>query len=237
MMQELLRLDKLLGHSGFGSRKEIKLLCKGGSVTIDGQVCRDSACKINPANNVVMVDGKLVRYARYHYLMLYKPSGVVSATEDHLDRTVLDLLPQEYKGAGLFPVGRLDKDTTGLLLLTNDGTWAHRITSPKKHINKLYEAVVDGAIPDTLEQQFAQGIILADGLHCLPAKAEQIGEHCVRIIVQEGKFHQVKRMCAAVGLTVTQLHRAQIGALLLDTALAPGEARSLTEAEKDLVFA
>lgn len=143
--------------------------------------------------------------------MLYKPSGVVSATEDNVSQTVIDLLPQKYQGSRLFPVGRLDKDTTGLLFLTNDGTWAHGITSPKKHQPKRYEAVVEGDIPADIGERFAAGIVLSDGLECLPAAAEQTGDHTIAVVVEEGKFHQVKRMCAAVGLTVTKLHRRSIG--------------------------
>lgn len=231
-----LRLDKLLGHTGWGTRKEIKALCKSGVVTINGVICRDSGAKVDPAVDRVAVDGDVVAYEATTYLMLYKPAGVLSATEDRFSETVLDLLPQQYQGAGLFPVGRLDKDTTGLLLLTNDGQWAHRITAPKKHIDKVYEAVVSGDIPADIDDQFAAGIVLADGLHCLPARAVVTGTQTVEITVQEGKFHQVKRMCAAVGLTVTALHRRSIGGLVLDETLAPGAFRPLTEAERMLPF-
>ena len=235
-MAKTMRLDKLLGHCGWGTRRQLKELCKGGHVWVNGQCCRDSAAKINPQQDAIQVDGEPVCYEEYYYLMLYKPQGVLSATEDRFAKTVLDLLPQPYQGAGLFPVGRLDKDTTGLLLLTNDGTWAHRITSPKKHIDKVYEAVVDGCIPTDIEAQFQKGIVLADGLQCLPAHAVVTGENTLDITVQEGKFHQVKRMCAAVGLMVTALHRRSIGALVLDASLEPGQYRKLTAEEKDLPF-
>lgn len=235
-MAKTMRLDKLLGHCGWGTRRQLKELCKGGHVWVNGQCCRDSAAKINPQQDAIQVDGEPVCYEGYYYLMLYKPQGVLSATEDRFAKTVLDLLPQPYQGAGLFPVGRLDKDTTGLLLLTNDGTWAHRITSPKKHIDKVYEAVVDGCIPTDIEAQFQKGIVLADGLQCLPAHAVVTGENTLDITVQEGKFHQVKRMCAAVGLMVTALHRRSIGALVLDASLESGQYRRLTAEEKDLPF-
>lgn len=235
-MQDVLRLDKLLGHSGYGSRKEIKVLCKSSAVEVDGRVVVDSSLKVNVSKSVITVDGQVVQYARYHYLMLHKPQGVVSATQDNTCRTVLDLLPQQYQGAGLFPVGRLDKDTTGLLLLTNDGVWAHRITSPKKHIDKVYEAVVDGNISDDISGKFVSGIVLEDGMHCLPARFETIGTGKVRIVVREGKFHQVKRMCAAVGLTVKELSRLQIGGLSLDEMVPPGAVRPLSEEEKELPF-
>lgn len=230
----MLRLDKLLGHCGFGTRKELKALCKGGHVSVNGVICRNSAQKINADADVVTVDGERVVYEEYCYLMLYKPAGVVSATEDNLSQTVLDLLPPQYRAARVFPVGRLDKDTTGLLLLTNDGIWAHNITAPKKHTDKVYTAIVDGEIPADVEKRFASGIVLADGLHCLPAKAEALAENTLRVVVHEGKFHQVKRMCAAVGLKVRQLKRESIGDLVLDAALAPGEFRPLTEAERQL---
>ena len=232
-----LRLDKLLGHTGWGTRKEIKALCKGGHVFVNGAVCCDSATKINTDADVVQVDDERVIYEETIYLMLYKPDGVLSATEDRFSATVLDLLPQQYQGAGLFPVGRLDKDTTGLLPLTNDGTWSHRITAPKKHIDKVYEATVTGEIPADIDALFQSGIVLDDGLHCLPAHAQQTGAQTVEITVQEGKFHQVKRMCAAVGLTVTALHRRSIGSLVLDPALTPGDWRKLTEDEKNAPFA
>lgn len=235
-MANTLRLDKLLGHTGWGTRKEIKGLCKNGAVAVNGMICLDSSVKINPDTDVVTVKGQVVQYERFSYLMLYKPAGVLSATTDRFSQTVLDLLPQQYQGAGLFPVGRLDKDTTGLLLLTNDGTWSHRITAPKKHIDKLYEATVAGVIPDDIGDQFAKGIVLDDGLQCLPAKAVVTAPGHVDITVQEGKFHQVKRMCAAVGLTVTALHRRSIGGLILDDQLEPGIFRPLTEAERMLPF-
>lgn len=235
-MAGLLRLDKLLGHTGWGTRKEIKSLCKNGAVTINGVVCADSSRKVNPAEEVIAVKGQPVVYEEFYYIMLHKPAGVLSATMDRFSQTVLDLLPQQYQGAGIFPVGRLDKDTTGLLLLTNDGTWAHQITAPKKHIDKVYEATVSGVIPGDIGERFSRGIVLDDGLHCLPAKAVVTAPGHVEITVQEGKFHQVKRMCAAVGLTVTALHRRSIGALHLDDALEPGQFRPLTEAERMLPF-
>lgn len=172
-MAKTMRLDKLLGHTGWGTRRELKELCKGGHVTMNGTVCLDSSQKVDPAADVIAVDGQIVGYEEHIYLMLYKPAGVVSATEDNVSPTVIGLLPRQYQGAGLFPVGRLDKDTTGLLLITNDGTWAHGITSPKKHMDKIYDAVVEGDIPPDMGQRFADGIVLDDGLHCLPAKASR----------------------------------------------------------------
>ena len=230
-MAKTMRLDKLLGHTGWGTRRELKELCKGGHVTMNGTVCLDSSQKVDPAADVIAVDGQIVDYEEHIYLMLYKPAGVVSATEDNVSPTVIGLLPRQYQGAGLFPVGRLDKDTTGLLLITNDGTWAHGITSPKKHMDKIYDAVVEGDIPLDMGQRFADGIVLDDGLHCLPAKAVQTGPRSLTVVVQEGKFHQVKRMFEAMGCRVTYLKRLSMGPLVLDPALAPGEYRPLTEQE------
>ena len=231
-MGKAMRLDKLLGHTGWGTRKELKDLCKSGQVTINGDICRDSSRKVDPDQDVVAVGSQIVSYEEYIYLMLYKPSGVVSATEDNVSQTVIDLLPQKYQRSRWVPVGRLDKDTTGLLFLTNDGTWAHGITSPKKHQPKRYEAVVEGDIPADIGERFAAGIVLSDGLECLPAAAEQTGDHTIAVVVEEGKFHQVKRMCAAVGLTVTKLHRRSIGPVFLDENLQPGEFRPLTDDER-----
>lgn len=236
-MAKTMRLDKLLGHTGWGTRRELKELCKGGHVTVNETICRDSSRKVDPAVDVVAVDGQAVCYEEHIYLMLYKPAGVVSATEDNVSPTVIGLLPRQYQGAGLFPVGRLDKDTTGLLLITNDGTWAHGITSPKKHTDKIYDAVVEGDIPEDLGTRFAEGLVLDDGLHCLPAKAVQTGTQSLTVVVQEGKFHQVKRMCAAVGLKVVALHRRSIGSVVLDGTLEPGQFRPLTEAERDALKA
>ena len=232
-MAKTMRLDKLLGHTGWGTRRELKELCKGGHVTMNGTVCLDSSQKVDPAADVIAVDGQIVGYEEHIYLMLYKPAGVVSATEDNVSPTVIGLLPRQYQGAGLFPVGRLDKDTTGLLLITNDGTWAHGITSPKKHMDKIYDAVVEGDIPPDMGQRFADGIVLDDGLHCLPAKAVQTGPQSLTVVVQEGKFHQVKRMCAAVGLKVVQLHRRSVGRVVLDEGLEPGQFRPLTDEERE----
>lgn len=236
MMAKEMRLDKLLGHGGWGTRRQIKELCKKGHVFVNDVCCKDSSMKVNPQSDAICVDGQSVVYEEFYYIMMHKPAGVISATEDRAAKTVLDLLDGSYQGAGLFPVGRLDKDTTGLLLLTNDGTWAHRIITPKKHIDKVYEAVVDGEIPMQLGDTFEKGIVLADGLQCMPAKAKQVGDATLEITVQEGKYHQVKRMCAAVGLSVVQLHRRSIGGLVLDAALAPGEYRKLTVAEQNLPF-
>ena len=162
----MIRLDKLLGHSGYGTRKEIKSLCKNGDVTVNGEIVRDSSVKVDEGATVI-VAGEKVEYEAVSYLMLHKPAGVVSATQDSRVRTVLDILPSRYAASRVAPVGRLDIDTTGLLLLSNDGTWAHKVISPKKHVPKVYEAQVEGLIPDDVGERFAAGIVLEDGLECL----------------------------------------------------------------------
>lgn len=235
-MAKRLRLDKWLSHSGQGSRKEVRDLCRQGRVLVNGEICRDGAQLVETGVDRVQVDRQPVCYEEFYYIMLYKPRGVISATTDAACRTVLDFLPPSCRTGGVFPVGRLDKDTTGLLLLTNDGVWAHRILSPKKHCHKVYEATVSGNIPEDLTVRFASRIVLADGTVCLPARALRIDGQTVEITVYEGRYHQVKRMCAAVGLQVLSLHRHKIGALGLDPALSPGQWRKLTEVERELPF-
>ena len=227
----LVRLDKLIADSGIASRAEAKRLIKTGRVSVDGSASVSAEDKYDPDNAVICVDGEPLNYARFRYLMLHKPAGVLSATEDRTQQTVLDLLPEQLRRQGLFPVGRLDKDTTGLLLLTNDGAFAHAITSPKKHIPKVYRAAVDGELDAFDAAAFAEGLRLADGTECLPAALEIVSPDLGRITVYEGKYHQVKRMFAARGKPVTALHREKIGALTLDPGLTPGKFRELAPEE------
>ena len=182
------------------------------------------------------LDGASVSYRRCVYYMLNKPAGVVSATEDRAERTVLDILPPELIRPGLFPAGRLDKDTTGLLIITDDGDYAHRMLSPKKHVTKVYIASLDRDPGGEIPERFAGGITLADGFTCMPARAELIGGSRVRVEICEGKYHQVKRMFAALGYKVVALERVSIGALSLDGSLAPGEVRELSADEALKVF-
>lgn len=232
------RLDKVLSHAGWGSRKDIKRLAKEGLITVDGEVVTDPSLHVDPTKQIMAVDGELVVYKRYVYLMLNKPAGVVSATEDARERTVLDLVPPEFAHYALFPVGRLDKDTEGLLLLTNDGPLAHNLLSPKKHVDKTYFARIDGEVNEQDVAAFARGVILDDGYKTLPAKLVVLRrgpESAVEVTIREGKFHQVKRMFAAVGKKVLYLKRLSMGALQLDPALRPGEVRELTAAERALL--
>ncbi|NIK13456.1 pseudouridine synthase [Alkalibacillus almallahensis] len=230
-----MRLDKLLANEGFGTRKDVKKIIKKGSVTIDEQVVKDVSYHVDPTQSDVIVDGIEIDYREFVYLMLNKPQGVISATEDDRHECVTDLLDLEYDKFNLFPVGRLDKDTEGLLLLTNDGQLAHRLTSPKHKVNKLYEAVIDQLVTDEDIQAFREGVELEDGYVTKPAELtvqhnlEEESE--VLITITEGKFHQIKRMFEARGKQVQFLKRLQMGPLKLDESLELGEARELTEDE------
>lgn len=225
------RLDKLLASTGRWSRGEVKRLVREGRVLANGRVAASAEEKYDEETVALAVDGEAVRLSEYVYVMLHKPAGVLSATEDGRGRTVLDLLPGEYKKRGLFPVGRLDKDTEGLLLLTDDGALAHELLSPRKHVDKLYLARVDGVLDESDAEAFAAGMTLGDGLRCLPAGLEIIAPDEALVTLREGKFHQIKRMFAARGKPVVSLKRLATGPLTLDERLAPGEWRELTAAE------
>ena len=233
----LARLDKLIADSGVASRSEAKALVRAGRVTVDGAVPRRVEEKYDAETAVICIDGTEISCSRYRYIMLYKPGGILSATEDSKQETVIDLLSPQLQRQGLFPVGRLDKDTTGLLLLTNDGDFAHRVISPKKHVPKLYRAAVDGVLDDADIRAFAEGLVLGDGTQCLPAQLRILRPSVGLVTVFEGKYHQVKRMFASRGKHVTALHRQRIGALELDENLHPGDYRELTKAELAAVFA
>ncbi|MBC1785373.1 rRNA pseudouridine synthase [Listeria welshimeri] len=226
-----MRLDKLLSHTGFGSRKEVKPLLKSGAVVVNGTIQKDSKMQVNPDKDEITVHGTPVVYQEFVYFMLHKPQNVVSATEDNVSETVIDLLAQEDTLTNPFPVGRLDKDTEGLLIITNDGTLAHNLLSPKKHIDKTYYAKIDGEVLLEDVKAFAEGIALEDGYICKPARLEIINPNEIKVTIQEGKFHQVKRMFAARGKTVSYLKRISMGQLQLDESLELGEYRPLTETE------
>lgn len=225
------RLDKLVAATGRWSRKEAKGLIKSGRVRVNGQPPAGPEAKI-PQEGVVTVDGHPISTEKYTYVMLHKPAGVVSSTEDPREPTVMGLLPKELRRIGLAPVGRLDKDTEGLLLLTNDGQLAHRLLSPSRHVDKVYYVEVDGALEETDREAFAQGMVLADGTRCLPAKLELLDvPHLALVTLREGKYHQIKRMLAARGKPVTYLKRLSMGPLSLDSALPPGAWRPLRRDE------
>ena len=226
------RLDKLMASTGRWSRREAKILIKEGRVLVDGIPAISGDDKIDPANQEVLVDGEDLGYRTYTYVMLHKPAGILSATEDKRQKTVIDLLPPELQRQNLFPVGRLDRDTEGLLLLTNDGDLAHRLLAPKSHVDKVYYAKLDAPLTQEDVAAFAEGITLPDGLVCMPAGLELLGDgREVLITLREGKFHQVKRMTASRGATVCYLKRISMGALHLDENLAKGEYRFLTAEE------
>ncbi|MBQ2960773.1 MAG: rRNA pseudouridine synthase [Oscillospiraceae bacterium] len=228
----LKRLDKLLADMGIASRSELKQIIKSGRVTVDGRAVTVPDAKFDSESCDIALDGKSLTVQKFRYYMMDKPAGVLSVTEDRKQKTVLDLLPQEQQRMGLFPVGRLDKDTSGLLLLTNDGDFAHRVISPKSGVEKLYLAVVDGEPNEADVQAFREGIVLKDGTECLPAKLELLGNSCCLVTVMEGKYHQVKRMLASRGKPVLELRRLAVGELEVGENLGPGGFVELDE--KDL---
>ena len=228
----LLRLDKILADTGLWSRKEARALIRAGRVWTSGTPVIAPETRLDPDTAALTVDGVPLVVSVRHYFMLHKPAGVLSATEDRRQHTVLDLLGPAERRMGLFPVGRLDKDTTGLLLLTDDGPLAHKLISPKYHVPKVYLADIDGRAGEEDIAAFAAGLVLEDGSVCRSAKLEDLGEGRVRVTLQEGKYHQVKRMLAARGKPVTALHREEFGPLTLDPALSPGSYRPLTKEER-----
>ncbi|MEK4758221.1 pseudouridine synthase [Macrococcoides caseolyticum] len=232
-----MRLDKFLGNHGFGTRKEVKLLVKRGAVKVNDVVVKKSDIKIVPENDTVTVYDEVVMYEPFVYIMLNKPAGYISSTKDYKDETVLELI-EGFEHYELHPVGRLDKDTEGLLILTNDGQFSHDVLSPRKHVNKTYFARVDGYVTDDTVELFKAGITLDDGYKAMPAElqiisAGEISE--IELVIQEGKFHQVKRMFKAVDMTVIYLKRIKMGGLALDESLTPGAYRKLTLEEINFV--
>lgn len=231
------RLDKIISATGKKSRREVKLLVKQGRILVDGVPAAAPEMKVDPAVSEILLDGENIGYQRFTYIMLHKPAGVLSAVEDKRQKTVLDLLPEELQRRNLSPVGRLDKDTEGLLLLTNDGELTHRLLSPRHHVDKVYYARVDGRLEAADCAAFAAGITLGDGLECMPAGLEILSDSEALVTLQEGKFHQVKRMLAFCGKPVVYLKRLSMGPLRLDEALQPGEFRHLTEDEEKMLRA
>ncbi len=233
------RLDKVLANMGYGTRKEVKVLCRRGEVLVDGEIEKDSAAKINPDTAIIEVRGEQLNYRKHVYLMLNKPDGVVSATFDNHDETVIDLLDPEYQIFSPFPIGRLDKDTVGLLLITNDGDLNHKLIAPKNHVDKVYYAEIDKPVDEKDIEKFKNRITLDDGYLCMPAKLEVLrsSEDGAEILVtiQEGKFHQVKRMFEAVNKSVIYLRRIKFGPLDLDENLQEGQYRELTDEEIEIL--
>lgn len=226
----MMRLDKLLAHMDYGSRKEVKELIRKGYVLVNGNVIKDDDFKVDEFNDEINILDSEIKYEEFIYIMLNKPEGYVSATYDYSKPIVLDLI-DDYKKRNLFPVGRLDIDTHGLLLITNDGNLAHRMLSPKSHVDKKYYLKYDGKYNESFIQKFKDGITLDDGYKCMPAEFIDLGDNEAYIIIREGKFHQVKRMMEAVGCNVTFLKRISFGNLVLDESLKEGKWRHLTNEE------
>lgn len=235
----LIRLDKFLANAGIGTRSEVKNYIKYRRVWVDGVPILKGETKIDIEKSVVTFDKRIVSYEKYCYLMLNKPKGYISATEDKEEKTILDLIPEEYEKFNLFPVGRLDKDTVGLLILSNDGRFAHNTLSPKKHIQKKYFAHINGMITEEYIKAFKEGVIIDGGYKCLPAdleivySAENLSK--VNITIKEGKYHQIKRMFEAFGKKVVYLKRLSFGEIKLDETLEEGEFRELNEIEMELI--
>lgn len=234
MAEKKERIDKIISSQGTTSRSEVKALIKKGLVTLNGAVVKDSAVKVG-YDDEICINGKKLNQTEYTYVMLNKPKGVVSASEDKKDKTVVDILPDGMKRKNLFPAGRLDKDTTGFCLITDDGEFAHNILSPSRHVTKTYIAVLSNKIDfKEAEKRFADGVVLADGTVLLSATLETIEETenpIYKVKIKEGKYHQIKRMFASCGATVIELKRISIGGLSLDPELNEGDARLITKDE------
>ncbi|MBF4695961.1 rRNA pseudouridine synthase [Fusibacter sp. Q10-2] len=230
-----MRLDKLLSNMGKGSRNEMRDALKFGQVKVNGCVVKSGKLKVDVVTDEVLFQGQKVTYQKHIYLMMNKPQGVISATEDHHHKTVIDLLQEDVNFYNVFPVGRLDMDTEGLLLLTDDGELAHNLLSPKKHVPKLYFAKIDAKVTDLDVQKFKEGITIDDGYQCKPAELHILSsnesESEIELVIYEGKFHQVKRMFEAVEKKVTFLKRMKMGTLKLDENLPKGAYRELTQEE------
>ena len=229
------RLDKIISNLGYGSRKDIKSFAKKGLIEVDGVIVKDNGMAVDPEKSIIKINGEEIVYRKYIYLMMNKPDGVISATRDNRDETVIDLLDVDHQNFEPFPIGRLDKDTVGLLLLTNDGELNHRLIAPKWHVDKVYYAKINKSVDENDIIAFRNGITLDDGYKCLEAKLEILSSSDelseIRLTIQEGKFHQVKRMFEAVDKEVIYLKREEFGGLLLDPTLEEGEYRELSDEE------
>ncbi|AXU52285.1 TPA: pseudouridine synthase [Clostridioides difficile] len=232
------RIDKILSNLGYGSRSEIKKYCKQGSVVVNGSEVSNPGTQVDTENDEILFNGEEVIYKEYIYLIMNKPDGYISATTDKYDPTVLDLIDLSYLAFEPFPVGRLDKDTEGLLVLTNDGKLSHRVLSPKKHVPKTYYAKIDGVVTEEDVEAFLEGVVLDDGYKTMPSQLNILksdDESEIELTIHEGKFHQVKRMFESVGKKVVYLKRLSMGNLKLDESLELGEYRELTDEEVKLI--
>lgn len=226
----MMRLDKMLAHCGYGSRKEVKEYIRKGYILVNGEIITNDDYKVDEINDEITFADENVNYENMIYLMLNKPDGYVSATFDYNDPTVIDLI-DDYKNRNIFPVGRLDKDTVGLLIITDDGQMAHKLLSPKSHVDKTYYLRYRGIITKEAISKFDSGITIDDGYTCMPAKLIDLGNNEANVIIKEGKFHQVKRMMEAIGCEVVYLQRIKFGPISLDNTLGEGEYRALTKEE------
>ena len=222
------RIDKIIASQGLYSRSDVKYMLNRKRITIDGKVVTSASQKADVEKNEILLDGKPFVVKKQIYLMLNKPKGYVSATEDKKQQTVLELVPAELKGRDLFPAGRLDKDTTGLMILTDDGVLAHNILSPKKHVQKIYRVELDIPVTEEMQKGFAEGVELNDGV-CKDAKLTILGEKTAEVTLREGRYHQIKRMFGCYGAKVVELHRIAMGELYLPDDLPEGQCRELTE--------
>lgn len=232
------RIDKLIAANTDYSRSEIKKAAKKGKVTINGEIIKDLSDKVDPDCCEISIDGEIIEIKKYVYIMLNKPEGVISASQGKGDKTVIDILPDEFKRDGLFPAGRLDRQTTGFVLITNDGEFAHDILSPKHHVKKNYKVTVDKFLNENELDKLRQGITLKDGTHFKPAEVKytDTSNNTLSVTITEGKYHQIKRMFKAIGSEVVALHRTSIGNFELDNKLEPGQARYLTERELSMII-
>lgn len=224
----MMRLDKLLANKAYGSRKEVHQLLKDQRVAINGEITTKKDSHVDIESDVITVDGQVVNTKQQYYVKFHKPKGYVTAVEDANHLVVMDLLPPEYIKMGVVPVGRLDKDTEGLLLLTNDGVWGHSIINGNKHVSKVYYVEYDGELTEEGIQRIKEGIVLGDGTHCKPALIDVVSSQSLHITIEEGKYHQVKRMIGAAGGTVTYLKRLTIGHIDLTGIEEVGSVQDLT---------
>lgn len=228
------RIDKIIASQGQYSRKEVKALIAKGRIAVDGRVVSSSSEKADPLTTQISIDGKPLAFRRNLYLMLHKPKGYVSATEDRDHPTVLELVPREYRGRNLFPTGRLDRDTTGLMIITDDGVLAHNILAPKKHVPKLYHVELDIPVTEEMRLGFSEGVMLNDGVS-KAADLIKTGEKTAEVTLWEGRYHQIKRMFGCFGAEVVELKRLGMGRLTLPEDLAEGECREMSEEELALL--
>lgn len=224
------RLDKIIASQGEYSRKEVKKLVSQGRVVVNDKIVRKSDEKFDTETDIIKIDGVKFDFSKYIYLVLNKPKGYVSATRDNKDETVMKLLPEQYLNREIFPAGRLDKDTTGLMILTDDGTFAHNILSPRKHVKKIYLVTIDIPVTEEMKKGFEDGIELNDG-KCKSAELEILGENIAKVTLREGRYHQIKRMFGIFGAKVIELRRVKMGDFELPSDLKMGECRELSKEE------